>query len=236
MLSADSSDVKRRIGKVRHPRPSHILNKRFDFSEFEIFTSGMLNWQAADWIEVALGAEYAYDDYGPGWGNDREDMRLGENGDIVSGPDSNAIDPSSQGSADRNGTEIFVGSGWSTNTFSLISEVNLALSPRLKVLFSGRADKNTYSDYLFSPRVAVISTVTDGHYVKLIAQRSVRMSTAGQLYANDENDESADEVYVERILPTKLSLSIEYIRRRSFWFDLRIIFATLFLMIRRSGG
>ena len=61
------------------------------------------------------------------------------------------------------------------------------------------------------------------------------------LYFDDEahlmeNDECADEGYVERILPTKLRLSFEYIQRRSFWFDLRIIFATLLLIIRRGRG
>ena len=50
-----------------------------------------------------------------------------------------------------------------------------------------------------------------------------------------EGVDRVDEFYVEQILPAKLSLNLEYIRRRSFWFDLRIIFATLFLMIRRKG-
>lgn len=51
-----------------------------------------------------------------------------------------------------------------------------------------------------------------------------------------ENNAPADEVYVDQILPTKLSLSLEYIQRRSFWFDLRIIFATLFMIARRTIG
>jgi len=190
MLSADSSDVERRRDGVRNPDPDHALNKEIDFSETEIFFRTMANWQATDLVEIALGGEYSRDYFGPGWGDDRSDMRLGEGGIIVSGPSSDAIEAGNGNSADRFGTAVFTGDGWSTETFSLFSELNLTLKPWLKVLFSGRMDKNTYSDFLFSPRVSLISNFSDKHYLKLIAQQSQRMNTAGQLFADDKNGNS----------------------------------------------
>jgi len=63
----------------------------------------------------------------------------------------------------------------------------------------------------------------------------------GTLCFDDEaslivNDGSADDFYVDQILPAKLILNLEYIQQRSFWFDIRIIFSTLWLIIRRSRG
>jgi outer membrane receptor protein involved in Fe transport len=225
MLSGDSMDTERRIGKVRHPDPNHVLNMKVNFSETEIFARGLLNWQAADWAEIALGTEYSWDRFGPGWGDGKKDMRLGENGIIVSGPSSNAIDPTSGGSANKDGNALFVGDGWSTHTFSLFTEANVTLQPWLKILLSGRADKNTYTDYLFSPRVALISNFAEGHYLKLIAQRSVRMNTAGQLFADDRNDNDSD---AEKLTSVELTysaypgdpLSLNF---SGFWNDVEVI-------------
>ncbi len=181
MLSMDSLDAERRKEDVEHPDPDHAQNFKTNYSETEILLRGILNWQTSDWTEVAFGAEYSRDEFGPGWGDDEKDMRLGEDGIIVSGADSNVIGPAL--SVQR---AIFAGDGWYTNTYSLFGESNLTLSPRYKVLISGRFDKNTFTDWLFSPRVALISKLSDRHIVKLIAQRSQRMNTAGQLYVEDQ--------------------------------------------------
>lgn len=37
--------------------------------------------------------------------------------------------------------------------------------------------------------------------------------------------------YLERIMPRKLELNLEYVRRQNFWFDLRIIFLTVWRVI-----
>ena len=62
---------------------------------------------------------------------------------------------------------------------------------------------------------------------------TLRFDDEARLIGNEGN---AEDIYVEQILPVKLTLNLEYIERRSFWFDLRIIFATLFLIFRRPRG
>lgn len=167
--------------------PEHILNKQVGFSETGILLNSIANWHVSERAEIAAGFEYSHDSYGAGWGDSEQDMKLGEDGTIVNGPESNAIRPGNGGSSDRYGTELFVGDGWSTNTYSLFYEANFEILPRLKTLLSGRADKNTFTQWLFSPRVALISNLADGHYLKLIGQKSVRMNSAGQLYAENQN-------------------------------------------------
>lgn len=187
MLSMGSSDAERIRGGLRDPDPEHILNKQVGFSETGILLNSTANWHVTDRAEIAAGFEYSHDSYGAGWGDSEQDMKLGEDGLIVNGPESNAIRTGNKGSADRYGTELFVGDGWSTNTYSLFYEANFEILPRLTTLLSGRADKNTFTKWLYSPRVALISNLADGHYLKLIAQKSVRMNSAGQLYTENQN-------------------------------------------------
>ena len=238
MLSWDSFDAERREGDVRNPDPDHALNMRQDFSETEIFFSGMVNWHATERVEIALGGEYSWDYFGPGWGDDRSDMRLGADRNIVSGPSSNAIEPGNKGSADKNGNAIFTGDGWSPETFSLFSEVNFTLQSWLKILLSGRIDKNTYSDYLFSPRIALISNVADGHYLKLIVQQSLRMNTAEQLFADEKNfndSESETLTAIELIYSALLSDQLS-INLSGFWNDAEVIAFDGDLNVTRPSG
>lgn len=225
MLSMDTFDIERRRDVTHHPDPDHVLNKETNFSETEVFVRSQLNWQASDALEIALGSEYAWDHFGPGWGDDEKDMRLGEDGIIVSGPGSNAMDPTSAGYADKDGTALFVGNGWSTNTYSFFTETNLTLSSMLKLLMSARADKNTYSDWLYSPRIALIADVATGHNLKLIAQQSQRMATAGQLYALHQNNNDPDsetlnavEFIYSAFADKPLSFSVA-----TFWHDAEVI-------------
>jgi outer membrane receptor protein involved in Fe transport len=225
MLSIDSFDMERTKENDRHPDPGHALNKKASFSETEVLFHTVVNWQASEKVEVAFGGEYSWDYYGPGWGDGKNDMRLGPDGIIVSGPDSNAIDPGNGGSADSDGNAIFAGHGWDTHTYSLFSESNIKLTPQSKLLLSGRMDKNTYSDWLFSPRVALISEVADGHLLKFIVQQSQRMNTADELFALDENGNDSEaetlnalEIIYSTTIQDDLNLSIA-----NFWHDAEVV-------------
>ena len=199
MMSYDTYDVERRGENVRHSDPDHPLNLRLNFAEEELYFSGQFNWSLSENTEIAFGAEYSHERYGAGWGDSSLEMRLGEDGNIVSGPDSLAISASNGGSADDDGTEIFVGSGLSSNTLSIFSEANLKTSETNRWLLSARLDKNTYTDILISPRVAFIKELDGSDVFKVIAQRSSRMNTAGQLYSNHVNNRDSKPEYLNGI-------------------------------------
>ena len=60
----------------------------------------------------------------------------------------------------------------------------------------------------------------------------------GTLRFNNEADllidtDQFERIYLEQILPEKLHLNLQYIDGRSFFYDLRIIFLTLFLLIHQ---
>lgn len=192
MLSMDSSDVERRRDRADHPDPDHPLNKEINFSETELFFRFITNWQVTDKVEIALGTEYSLDLFRPGWGDSKNELRIGERGHIINGPTSDALETGSKGSADRFGNELFVGDGWNTNTYSLFAEANVSLTPRTKVLLSARTDKSTYSNTLFSPRVVFIASINKDHEMKIIAQKAERMDTAGQLYALNQSNNNTE--------------------------------------------
>lgn len=196
MLSFDSFDAERRGGSLRDPNPDNALNFKIDYSEHEIFLRSVFNWMASSKLEVATGVEYSHDFIGAGWGDSKKDMRLGENNNIVNGPDSNAIREGEPGSADRDGPPILVGNGWETDTIALFTEANYQLTNGLRALASLRVDKNTYSDYLWSPRVSLIKNLKKTQYVKFIAQQSQRVNTAAQLLLDDLNGEDPEHMTI----------------------------------------
>lgn len=188
LLSVDTYDTERRTDNAADTADSdHPLNKRVDFSEDELLGRVVCNWHFSKDAELAAGLEYAFDRFRPPWRESERDMRLGDGGNMVNGPDSRAIRDGVKGSANYNGSPIYIGNGWNTHTFSLFSEANLKLFPLLTMLASARVDKNTYTQWLFSPRIALISPLAEKHVLKAIAQHSVRMNTASQLYADARN-------------------------------------------------
>lgn len=62
---------------------------------------------------------------------------------------------------------------------------------------------------------------------------TLRFDDEARMLNESDNYERA---YLEQILPEKLRLNLEYIDNRSFLYDLRIIFVTLWLTVRRKGG
>lgn len=62
---------------------------------------------------------------------------------------------------------------------------------------------------------------------------TLQFRNEGDLLADNDH---VEDIYLGTILPDKLRLNLEYIDRQSFIFDLRIIFATLYLIIRQRKG
>ena len=60
---------------------------------------------------------------------------------------------------------------------------------------------------------------------------TVRFRSEAKLLADGSDFEG---IYLKHILPEKLKLNLEYIQRRNFFFDLYIIFSTLFLILRQK--
>ena len=90
------------------------------------------------------------------------------------------------------GTARDISGGIDAQTFSAMAEANLEFHPLATFLISGRADKNTYTHWGLSPRVAWIAQPHEQHILKLIWQQSVRMNTLEQAWLQDIKDSVSD--------------------------------------------
>jgi len=160
---------------------NNICNHEYDFSETSLLGSFILNSKISENIDLAIGLESSYNFWGPSWGKDSKDFRMGDNGDIISGIDSHIYGSIFEGKGVPAGEGYFVGNGWNTITYSFLTELLWNIDESFSLLVSARSDKNTYSKWLFSPRIALNYELFENNILKLVIQQSQRMNTSSQL-------------------------------------------------------
>ena len=174
--------------------PGSVRNVVQNFAEDDLHAQLLARLQPQEDTKLVLGAEYLASHFGPGWGDNPQNFRMGESGkagipNILNGPNSYGINPPSVptpiGTRVLNGLNpadaIFVGNGWWTQMYSLLGEVSFQQLSWFNVILSARMDKHDDTDYLFSPRLAIISELNKRNYLKFSLQQSVRMGTAEQM-------------------------------------------------------
>ena len=68
---------------------------------------------------------------------------------------------------------------WSTNLYSILGEWQWNINDKWTTFLGGRVDDHTYTDKMFSPRVAIVHTPTDKDTYKLMWSRAVRANFEG---------------------------------------------------------
>ncbi|MGB8225573.1 MAG: hypothetical protein WCE45_01715, partial [Sedimentisphaerales bacterium] len=189
--SRDVREVSGYFGGTFPDDRNNLRNCSQVFSEWTYLARFMLNYEPKDGdLKAALGYELSYDLIRPAWGTSaREGLRV--NDGIISGPSSEAYAGAGlayKGGSTSTGPAYFVGNGWETFTNSFIGELNYRLTPKTTMILSARIDKHSYTNYYTSPRIAFIHELKKDHYLKFIAQKSVRMNTADELYMAYQNN------------------------------------------------
>jgi lipopolysaccharide/colanic/teichoic acid biosynthesis glycosyltransferase len=62
-----------------------------------------------------------------------------------------------------------------------------------------------------------------------------KTASSEQAWPSEDAGRRAEHVYLSEIMPAKLALELEYVDRRSFWLDLRVLMRTFAAILRRSG-
>lgn len=170
-----------------------LRNKYYKFSEYEFLTKFLFNYDFNENSKLAFGFDYSVNSWGAGIGDNENDFRLGDKSNIISGINSPVYgDGKNRSVSDSMG--YFVGNGWSTNMASIYGEYYNEITPNFSTIISARVDKDTYSEILFSPRIALINELDNSNIIKIILQQSQRMNTADQLLIqNLENTKSDPE-------------------------------------------
>jgi outer membrane receptor protein involved in Fe transport len=163
-----------------------VRNMYNNFSESELNGNFILRGSLTDNVRLAAGTTLSYNSWGSPWFEDANQIRMGDHSNIISGTDSPIYGNRLYFGVDS-ADAIFVGNGWSTFMYSFFGEVELKLDEQFKLLLSSRLDKDSYSAFLFSPKLAAIYNLDDENTIKLIAQQSNRMNTAEELFLENRS-------------------------------------------------
>ncbi len=123
--------------------------------EDEWFGQVTAQWQFSANHDLAFGGEISHEKFG-----------LKSQGDGTDSPVNSRL-----------GSEM---QDWSTNTVSLFGEWQWRIADDWTTFIGGRADKNRYTDTLYSPRAAVVWSASDKDALKMLLTRSQRMNAADQ--------------------------------------------------------
>ncbi|WP_019030043.1 TonB-dependent receptor plug domain-containing protein [Colwellia piezophila] len=221
ILSYDSEDYLEIKAKEANLPPTHELNRQYSFSEDELFFRTTLNYQPAGSFSFAGSFEISHDSLSAPWGDPHTSflVRAGTKGFMSE--DSVYFGDGSGGTYSESKVAKFT-QGWSTNTFSTAIEMKYQINPELEGIVSGRADKNTLTYVMYSPRLALIYKWDDRNIIKASWQESLRMNTMAELYWLDINEKEAEpeknmtyELSYSRLQSDKLHMGITGYYNRS---------------------
>ena len=175
IVSFDSEDYFLASNRKSSYASTDVRQRSYSFAENELFVRSVLNYEPSEELRAAVGFEYSHDSLGDNWGeSDTFHARAGKlNFFSETSPYKDEYSP--------NLVKEF-NSGWSADTYSLMGEIGYEVVPRLEALASARVDKNTYTDTMFSSRVAAIYSIDERNTLRVSWQRSLRMNTMMELY------------------------------------------------------
>ncbi len=164
----------------------HVRNLYNNFSESEMNAQFIFRGNINEKVRLAAGTSLSYNHWGSPLFEPSNNIRMGDFSNIISGTDSPIYGQSLYFGVDSNDA-IFVGDGWSTFAYSLFAESEFKPHNDITLLGSFRLDKDSFSDFLFSPRLAIIYELNRNHFLKFIAQQSNRMNTSEELFLENRD-------------------------------------------------
>jgi len=197
----------------------NMRNYAISFSEKHFTVQSLAQLSPSEKYRFALGGSYSRNIVGAPWGQGSERLRLGDGQNFFGGSAASLKDsasnynrgiytpsaafraaqlkakkamPSPNPGLVYDTAVVWVGDGWSTNSYALLGEANLEFSKYATLLLSGRADKDDFSNWALSPRVAVISELNEKNILKLIWQRSVRINNGEIAYQQNQSGTISD--------------------------------------------
>jgi len=118
----------------------------------------LANYEFNENNKLAFGGEYDYNKFG------RKSSLINEQPSLIAGLTSH---PDTK---------------WDSDMFSIFAEYQYDFLDDYILFLDTRADKHTYSDWMISPRAAVVYHYSDEDTLKLIASKSVRHSDEADMY------------------------------------------------------
>ncbi|NQZ58714.1 MAG: TonB-dependent receptor, partial [Lentisphaeraceae bacterium] len=100
-------------------------------------------------------------------------------------------------------------SSWHVDTFSLLSEYQWQLNSEWTFFLGGRGDRHKFSNWMWSPKIAIVHTPDENNSLKLIYNRSVR-KTDDHVLRDLILSEAIDQAETETIESLELRLDHQH--------------------------
>jgi outer membrane receptor for ferrienterochelin and colicins len=170
------------------------------FREDEFSTRALLSWTPSDSRSAAVGVEYSREWFG------KDPWSLTADG------------------AHNSRTEL---SPWATNAVGLLSEYQWQIDPRWTAFLGGRLDRHSFTQWMVSPKAALLFSPGAAHTSKLLYNRSVRKNDDIELKLQHDADPEFDGE-IEQIDAIELRHDYEAtadltLSAAGFWQDVDII-------------
>lgn len=176
------------IANAGNPDPMYPSNMAWNYAENKLTLKSTWNFDIFEKHSVALGGEYSYESYGPGWGQSAKDAIIFDGSVVLCSSSSRYLtyNPfyTNVYFTDKYGFQLY--------NYAFLAELNLKPIDNLSVLLSGRLDKNRFSRYLTSPRASGVYDAKKLGIYRVTVQESIRMPTAVNLYLSGRSGNKAD--------------------------------------------
>jgi len=215
-LSVSSQELIETKAKVLTLDHQSKLHRNYGYAVDEVNFRSTVNVTPFEGLSWATGLELSQDTIGAPWGESSSNFlaRAGKQSFIVKGSIFDGGETGGNGTI-KSGDVAEYTSGWSTNTYSLSTELKYQMLESLQLTASGRVDKNDQTKNMYSPRVALLYELDDENILKVSWQKSVRMNTMLELHWLELNDREQDpehtstsEISFSRLQNENLHLSI----------------------------
>jgi len=191
LLSYDSEDAIETKAKQTDLSNTHELNRNYAFSEDELFARSTFEYTLSSTLNFATAFEYSHMSLSSPWGDSDRSFITRTGGKVFISDDSIYLGDGKGGTFKESKVAEFT-NGWTSNTYSLATELKYQVLPELQTIISGRVDKNDQSDNMYSPRLAVIYQINDKNNIKASWQKSLRMNTLIELHWLHLNNKKAE--------------------------------------------
>ncbi len=186
LLSYDSEDYAHTRERNTSLSPTDEINIRYGFSEDEIYLRSTLDFNSGDMLSIVSAFEFSHDAIGAPWGKSSDSFMARAGGQVFVSSNSKYLGDGSGGTIEDEDVAEYTG-GWSSNTYSLSTEIDYQVLSNLSTIISARLDKNDQTGFMFSPRYAVLYQPDAKNTVKASWQRSLRQNTMMELHWLDIN-------------------------------------------------
>lgn len=189
-LTFDTQEyIRYRLNNPQYSQSGVNNIKDYAFSQERVKLSALYEFNIDESIEIITGYEFGQIQIGAPWGKNRDHIWIREGSHLISDFSDSVYTQDLSLSGRPNPSDyVEVGSGIGFDIHSHLIESKMNISDTDKLIYAHRLDLPSGSDYMFSPRVSLISHLNHENTLVSSIQRAQRMMPLRAQYLSNLED------------------------------------------------